>query len=150
METAEEEGYIKTTTHNYVSRRAVIDGARQVEIKGRTILHDGVRVRGDLQTVRMGRYCEVGSSTLLEPPPNPYQKERWIPMVIGSHTHIGSHCEIRAAAVGSSKYHWSRDRVDFLRNSTIPWGASLTRIVCAHCTLYAQKQKNSGLDGGQC
>lgn len=103
MDTSEDESYIKTTTHNYVSRKAVIDGAKQVEIKGRSILQEGVRVRGDLQIVRIGRYCEVGSSTVLEPPPNPYQTEKFIPMVIGSHTHIGRDCDIRAAAIGSSK-----------------------------------------------
>jgi dynactin 5 len=100
------DGYVKTTTHNYVSRKAVIDGARQVEIKGRSILHDGVQVRGDLQIVRIGRYCEIGPSTILQPPVNVIQKRgKFVPMVIGSHTHIGENCDIRASAIGSSKYH---------------------------------------------
>ena len=98
-----EDDYIKTTTHNYVSRKAIIDGARRVEIKGRSILHKGVRVRGDLQIVKIGRYCEIGESTSLEPPLYPYQKEKRIPMIIGSHTHIGKDCEIQGAAIGSSK-----------------------------------------------
>eukprot|EP00531_Pseudo-nitzschia_arenysensis_P013118 CAMPEP_0116142028 /NCGR_PEP_ID=MMETSP0329-20121206/14688_1 /TAXON_ID=697910 /ORGANISM="Pseudo-nitzschia arenysensis, Strain B593" /LENGTH=188 /DNA_ID=CAMNT_0003637233 /DNA_START=67 /DNA_END=633 /DNA_ORIENTATION=+ len=97
----EEDDYIKTTTHNYVSRKATIDGARRVEIKGRSILHKGVHVRGDLQMVRIGRYCEIGPSTSLEPPLVPYQKEKRVPMIIGSHTHIGKNCEIRGAAIGS-------------------------------------------------
>jgi carbonic anhydrase/acetyltransferase-like protein (isoleucine patch superfamily) len=98
------EGYIKTTTHNYVSRKAVIDGAKQVEIKGRSILHDGVHVRGDLQIVRIGRYCEIGLSTILQPPVNAIQRKgKYIPMVIGSHTHIGESCEIRSSAIGSSE-----------------------------------------------
>jgi dynactin-5 len=100
----QEEGYIKTTTHNYVSRNATIDGAKQVEIKGRSILHEGVKVRGDLQIVRIGRYCEIGSSTILEPPTSPFQKEKYIPMVVGSHSHIGKECKISAAAIGSSKF----------------------------------------------
>jgi dynactin-5 len=99
----EDEGYIKTTTHNYVSRNATIDGAKQVEIKGRSILHQGVKVRGDLQIVRIGRYCEIGPSSILEPPSSPFQSAKYIPMVIGSHSHIGQDCEIRAAAIGSSK-----------------------------------------------
>lgn len=101
---SQEEGYIKTTTHNYVSRKAVIDGAKQVEIKGRSILHEGVKVRGDIQIVRIGRYCEIGASTTLAPPNNPLNQGKHIPMVIGSHTHIGQNCEIYAAAIGSSEY----------------------------------------------
>jgi dynactin-5 len=98
-----DDDYIKTTTHNYVSRKAVVDGAKRVEIKGRSILHKGVRVRGDLQIVKIGRYCEIGSSTTLEPPLYPYQKTKRVPLIIGSHTHIGKDCDIKGAAIGSSK-----------------------------------------------
>jgi dynactin-5 len=101
MASETDEGYIKTTTHNYVSRKATIDGAKQVEIKGRSILQEGVRVRGDLAIVRIGRYCEIDAQTLLEPPNHPLNRSKNIPIVIGSHTHIGTNCEIRAAAIGS-------------------------------------------------
>lgn len=101
MSLEEEGGYIKTTTHNFVSRKAIIDGARQVEIKGRSILHDGVRVRGDLAIVRIGRYCQVDSESVLEPSSHPLDSTKYIPMVIGSHTHIGTGCNIKAAAIGS-------------------------------------------------
>jgi carbonic anhydrase/acetyltransferase-like protein (isoleucine patch superfamily) len=100
--------YIKTTTHNYVSRRAIIDGAKQVEIRGRSIIHEKVKVRGDLSIIKIGRYVEIGSSTLLEPSQNPYNQDndnkKYIPMIIGSHSHIGKECTIQAAAIGSSKY----------------------------------------------
>jgi dynactin 5 len=94
-------GYIKTMTHNFVSRKAHIDGAKQVEIKGRSILHDSVHVKGDLAIVRIGRYCEIESDTLLEPPSHPLDPSTRIPLIIGSHTHIGTACQIKAAAVGS-------------------------------------------------
>lgn len=109
--TDETAGYIKTKTHNFVSRKAVVDGAKQVEIKGRSILEEGVRVRGDLQVVRIGRYCDVGKNTVLEPPVNPLlqnsssennNKQKYIPLVIGSHTRIGENCLVYAAAIGSS------------------------------------------------
>ena len=109
MSGEDEEGYIKTTTHNYVSRKAIIDGAKQVEIKGRSILQEKVHVRGDLAIVRIGRYCEIDTSTSLEPPTHPLNQSKNIPMVIGSHTHIGSDCQIRAAAVGSMV--WIGDNV---------------------------------------
>mmetsp|Transcript_24483 Transcript_24483/g.67640 ORF Transcript_24483/g.67640 Transcript_24483/m.67640 type:complete len:167 (+) Transcript_24483:358-858(+) len=111
--------YIKTMTHNYVSRKAIIEGAKRVEIKGRSILHEGVKVRGDLQIVKIGRYCEIGALTSLEPAENQFQKERRIPMIIGSHTHIGKECDIRGAAIGSSKSEHGRPvqlwRSDFIR-----------------------------------
>jgi dynactin-5 len=103
------DGFIKTTTHNYVSRKAIIDGAKQVEIKGRSIIQDEVKVRGDLAIVRIGRYCVIGRGSLVEPPVHPLNKSNNIPLVIGSHTHIGSECEIRAAAVGSMV--WIGDNV---------------------------------------
>mmetsp|Transcript_22599 Transcript_22599/g.49135 ORF Transcript_22599/g.49135 Transcript_22599/m.49135 type:complete len:189 (+) Transcript_22599:124-690(+) len=98
---AADDDYIKTMTHNFVSRKAVIEGAKRVEIKGRSILHQGVKVRGDLQIVKIGRYCEIGASTSLEPPENPFQQDKRVPMIIGSHTHIGKECSIRGAAIGS-------------------------------------------------
>ena len=109
----QETGYIKTTTHNYVSRQAKIEGAKQVEIKGRSILQDGVTVRGDLAIIRIGRYCEINSGTTLEPSISPMfnpttmtddNPNKYIPMVIGSHTHIGTNCKIQSAAIGSMVY----------------------------------------------
>jgi len=94
----EESPYIKTTTHNYVSRKAMIAGAKQVELKGRSIVQEGVKVRGDLARVRIGRYCRIETGSLLEPPLS--QKQR-VPQVIGSHTYIGEDCQIHAAAIGS-------------------------------------------------
>jgi dynactin-5 len=100
-ENAEEQGYIKTTTHNFVSRKATLEGPRQVEIKGRSIVQAGVKIRGDLAIVRIGRYCEIDEGTLLEPPPHNLTANKHIPMAIGPHTRIGKGCEIRAAAIGS-------------------------------------------------
>jgi dynactin 5 len=94
-------GYFKTTTHNYVSRNAQIDGAKQVEIRGRSIIQEGVRIRGDLAVVRIGRYCEIKSNSVLEPPSHPLDPSKRIPLVIGSHSHIGTNCHIDAAAIGS-------------------------------------------------
>jgi dynactin 5 len=121
-----EVGYIKTTTQNFVSRRATIEGAKQVELKGRSILQDHVRVRGDLAIVRIGRYCEIDTHTVLEPPlppstmipsssssqsksQEPAVVQKRIPMTIGSHTHIGKSCKIHAAAIGSTV--WIGDHV---------------------------------------
>jgi dynactin 5 len=124
-EKEEEDGYIQTTTHNYVSRQAVIDGSSSVELKGRSIVSAGVHIRGDLAVIRMGRYCLVQANTRIQPPPFPGQQHeqapdssladgsggteaattaatKFVPVSIGSHTVIGKDCLIQAAAVGGS------------------------------------------------
>lgn len=122
------EGYFKSTAHNFVSRKAEITAPKQFDLNGRSILHPNVKVDSDKQIVRIGRYSEVGEGTLLEPPPHPLvgkimllkeaknndgadgpppknnnNKKLYIPMLIGSHTRIGRDCEIRAAAIGGSE-----------------------------------------------
>ena len=95
-----EDPYIKTTTHNYISRKATIEGPRQVELKGRSIVKDGVKIRGDLGIIRIGRYVWLEENTVLEPAPLDATGKR-VPMLIGSNTRIGSNCQVQAAAVGS-------------------------------------------------
>jgi dynactin-5 len=96
--------YIKTTTHNYISRKAVIEGPRQVEVKGRSILHEAVKIRGDLGIVRIGRYVWIERDTVLEPAPlmiTSSSNTKRVPMMIGNHTWIGANCQVEAAAIGS-------------------------------------------------
>lgn len=89
-----DEGYIKTATHNYVSRKATVEGPKKVELKGKSVLKDGVVVRGDLgPRIQMGRYVTIEQDTLLKPCD--------APMVIRGHATIGKSCEIQAASIGS-------------------------------------------------
>mmetsp|Transcript_19427 Transcript_19427/g.22502 ORF Transcript_19427/g.22502 Transcript_19427/m.22502 type:complete len:190 (+) Transcript_19427:71-640(+) len=105
-----EEGYVKTAAHNYVSRQATIHGAKNVEMKGKSIIHNNAIIRGDLTNIRIGRYCQIGNNTIIRPPS--YQislnteKEQiqFLPCLIGNHTRIGQNCVIEAAAIGSSVY----------------------------------------------
>mmetsp|Transcript_48539 Transcript_48539/g.117417 ORF Transcript_48539/g.117417 Transcript_48539/m.117417 type:complete len:201 (-) Transcript_48539:34-636(-) len=126
-----DEGYFKSTSHNYVSRKSTITTPKQFDINGRSILHPGVVIRSDKQIVRIGRYCEVSNDTVIDPPPHPLiesilkdnegetapptneelmkNKKLYIPVVIGSHTTIGKDCHIRAAAIGGMV--WIGDNV---------------------------------------
>lgn len=116
----EEEGYIKTASHNYISRKAKIQGPQHVEMKGRSIVEDQVMMHGDLAPIRIGRYCCIASGTVLEPAPLPFSarlvsstssepttsaKQRvsstHVPMLLGGQSRIGSNCHIQAAAIGS-------------------------------------------------
>jgi dynactin-5 len=80
-------------------------------MKGKSIIHSGAHIRGDFQTVRIGRYCQIGENTILRPPSyqtslNPQEEEpiKFLPLTIGSHTRIGNNCVIEAAAIGASVY----------------------------------------------
>mmetsp|Transcript_7979 Transcript_7979/g.14513 ORF Transcript_7979/g.14513 Transcript_7979/m.14513 type:complete len:173 (-) Transcript_7979:124-642(-) len=91
--TTAEKGYIKTASHNYVSRKASVKGPQNVELKGKSVLRDGVVARGDINRIQMGRYVTVGEGTSLTPCD--------VPMVIRGHDVIGKSCEIQAASIGS-------------------------------------------------
>lgn len=102
VEGTEEPLYIQTTTQSYVSRKAVVDGSKQVEIKGQSVLHDGARIRGDLGVIRIGRYVQIGANSCVQPPVMPLQQEeKYVPIQIGSYTVIGRDCQLEAASIGS-------------------------------------------------
>ena len=63
--------YIKTTTHSYVLRGATLDSPKCVELKGRIVVHDGARLRGDRAPIRIGRYSWLDRNCLMEPPAHP-------------------------------------------------------------------------------
>lgn len=108
--------YIKTTSHSYIARGTVL-GAKQVEIKGRSIVQPGCVVDGEQGLVKIGRYCWIGSNTTIRPPPQPMKSSTsdsaasstTIPITVGSHTRIGQDCLIQAAAIGS--FCWIGDGV---------------------------------------
>jgi dynactin-5 len=107
-ETDTASSYIQTSTGNWVSRRAVIENARHVELKGRSIVHaDSQFKAADSPTgwIRTGRYCHVGAGTIIQPAVlPPHHRDKHVPVTIGSHTIIRKNCHLQAAAVGS--YCW--------------------------------------------
>ena len=102
--------YIQTTTNSYVSRAASIEGPKFVELKGRSVVQAGARLRGDRAPIRIGRYCLLDADCTIEPPSLPSlpsssasedKEEKHIPVTIGAHTVIGAQATIQAAAIGS-------------------------------------------------
>mmetsp|Transcript_23008 Transcript_23008/g.35529 ORF Transcript_23008/g.35529 Transcript_23008/m.35529 type:complete len:194 (-) Transcript_23008:114-695(-) len=105
--TSEEDPYIKTATHNYVSRRASIKGANRVELKGKCVLKPNVTLDGEKAWVKAGRYCTIHTNSMLQPPPMPppyyeNQEMQYVPLILKNHVVIQSNCHIEAAAIGSS------------------------------------------------
>ncbi len=70
-----------TATHNYVSREAEIRGAQQVEMRGRSVIHRGVVMAGDVAWIRIGRYSHLSEGTLITPPELPllWHKKQHVP-----------------------------------------------------------------------
>mmetsp|Transcript_14568 Transcript_14568/g.20580 ORF Transcript_14568/g.20580 Transcript_14568/m.20580 type:complete len:197 (+) Transcript_14568:347-937(+) len=107
--TTEEEPYIKTATHNYVSRLASIKGANRVELKGKCVLQPNVTLDGEKAWVKAGRYCTIHTNTTLQPSrmPPPYydqdeEQQQYVPLILRNHVVIQSNCTIEAAAIGSA------------------------------------------------
>lgn len=114
--------YIKTSTGNIVSRKALIVKPQAVELPGgRCIVGDNVVIRGDLAPVQVNKYSNIGAGTVLRPgtimtaapaaagegaPASASASAsasgglRFIPMTVGSHTQIGRDCIIEAAVIG--------------------------------------------------
>lgn len=68
-ESNDDRGYIQTATHNYISRQATVLGAKQVEIKGRTVVEPNAKICGNDSTwIRIGRYCRIQQGTTIEIP----------------------------------------------------------------------------------
>jgi dynactin-5 len=89
-------------------------------MKGKSIIHPGVHIRGDMKNVRIGRYCSIGENTIIRPPS--YQTSivesntaggggdhgdgviQFLPSLIGNHTRIGRDCVIESASIGACVY----------------------------------------------
>mmetsp|Transcript_3645 Transcript_3645/g.6116 ORF Transcript_3645/g.6116 Transcript_3645/m.6116 type:complete len:177 (-) Transcript_3645:77-607(-) len=102
MTSNNDDGYIKTATHNYVSRQAVVQNPAKVELKGKSVLQPGVTVRGDLAVIRMGRYCFIEETSELSPAP--LAGDKHVPMVLRGNIMIGKGCKIEASAIGTNVY----------------------------------------------
>jgi len=91
-------------------------------MKGKCVIAEGVIIRGDFASVRIGRYCHLGHKTIIRPPsylsslgimssgtkadtgggtPSEAQLQ-FLPLLVGNHTHIGTNCIIESASIGSS------------------------------------------------
>ncbi len=84
-------------------------------MKGKSIIYPNAHIRGDMTSIRIGRYCSIGENTIIRPPSyqaslnkkghnrdeNPIQ---FLPSLIGNHTRIGNNCVIESASIGSCVY----------------------------------------------
>jgi dynactin-5 len=93
--TENDDMYIVTpTSHCYISRQATLENAAQMELKGRSIVKEGVQ----LHATRIGRFTHIQAHTTIQAPS---VAETIIPVTIGAHTWIGRNVQSHAAAIGS-------------------------------------------------
>ena len=85
-------------------------GASNIVLGGKSIIHPGCILRGDLRRVipgaqiaiTMGRYCSIGDGTVLRPPAKFYKGTfTYYPMKMSDFVHIGRECIVEAAAIGA-------------------------------------------------
>jgi len=122
--------YIRTATQNYISRTTKIQGSENLTMKGKSIIQSNTIIHGEYTNsqIYIGRYCYIEDGVVLMPsvaPINmdPVLENRWsllenilkvdndtppmnenekvLPIVIGSHTHIGYNTRIYSTSVGS-------------------------------------------------
>ncbi|XP_043235679.1 dynactin subunit 5-like [Amphibalanus amphitrite] len=97
--------FIETTTGNKVSRQSVLCGSQNTILTGKNIVDAGAIIRGDLASIRTGRYCIVGRKAVLRPPFKKFSKGvAFFPTHIGDHVFIGEGSVVNAASVGSYVY----------------------------------------------
>ena len=104
---------VTTASHCYISRQAELQQAQHIELRGRSVLHDGAVLQGHLAPIRIGRFTHIQSHTTITPPSltlsSSEQQQSYVPVSIGSHTWIGTRVQSHAAAIGS--FCWIGDKV---------------------------------------
>lgn len=94
--------YIETASGNKVCRKSVLCGSQNIMLMGRTIIQSDCIIRGDLASVKIGRYCVISSQTVIRPPFKKFSKGvAFLPMSIGDHVFIGEDTVVNAASIGS-------------------------------------------------
>ncbi|CAM9487921.1 unnamed protein product [Laminaria digitata] len=98
----------------------------------------GAIIRGELQTIRIGRYCVIGEGTVIRPAYRVEQdgsnlKCRFTPLSVGSHTFIGKKCVVESAGIGCNvriddgcvlgRNSFVRDNCHLLEGTVLPEGA---------------------------
>jgi carbonic anhydrase/acetyltransferase-like protein (isoleucine patch superfamily) len=114
----QDDEYLMTLSHCYLSLKATLENASNVEFKGRAVVQRGCTLRGDCGIIKVGRYVWLHPGTTLHPSTmatdaavasSSESSVKSVPLVIGSHTTVERDCHIRAAAIGS--YCWIGKRV---------------------------------------
>eukprot|EP00752_Nemacystus_decipiens_P003797 g3493.t1 len=138
MEALAEEDYVKTSTGDFVFKKAHVHGSQNLYLKGKSIILPGAIIRGELQAIRIGRYCFIGEDTVIRPAYRIEQEDsnlkcRFTPLSVGNHTYIGKNCVVESAGIGCNvrvedgcvlgRNSFVRDNCHLLAGTVLPEGA---------------------------
>ncbi|CDZ98870.1 Dynactin, subunit p25 [Phaffia rhodozyma] len=120
---------------------ATIQGPQNITLGGKTIIHPGVILRGDLKrqgignkasvVLALGKYSLIGEGCVIRPPGKCYRGVfNFYPVRIGDHVHIGPGSIVEAAQIGNfvqigknciiGKFTMIKDCVKIADNTVIP------------------------------
>lgn len=95
--------YAFTRSGNIVAKDANIEGATYVVNQGKSYIGHCASIRGDRNNgkpiISWGQYVILGDRCSLIPSE---RSEKFYPMIIGHHVHIGKNSSIQAASIGSN------------------------------------------------
>ncbi|XP_012270314.1 dynactin subunit 5 isoform X2 [Orussus abietinus] len=97
--------YVETASGNKVSRQTVLCGSQNIVLHGKVIVQSDAIIRGDLASVRTGRYCIISKNVVIRPPFKKFSKGiAFFPLQMGDHVFVGERAVVNAAVVGSYVY----------------------------------------------
>lgn len=94
---------VETATGNKVSRRDThLFGSTNIVLSGKSIIMDGCILRGDLNSIRIGKYCVIGEKSIIRPSYKAFSKGfTYFPIHVGDYVFIENNCVIMASQIGS-------------------------------------------------
>ncbi|XP_066595775.1 dynactin subunit 5 [Prorops nasuta] len=97
--------YVETASGNKVSRQTVLCGSQNIVLHGKVIVQSDAIIRGDLSSVKVGRYCIISKNAVIRPPFKKFSKGvAFFPLAMGDHVFVGERAIINAALIGSYVY----------------------------------------------
>ena len=95
--------FICTSNGNVVSRSCTLCGAQNIHLHGKTIISNGVIIRGDFTNIWIGRHCVLGQGVVLRSSCKMFKGGfAYIPLRIGESTLIGNGTVIEGASIGAN------------------------------------------------
>ncbi|RQX72757.1 putative dynactin p25, partial [Toxoplasma gondii CAST] len=94
--------FITTASGNRVGRDTLLFGSQNITLAGRSVVSQGVILRGELAPLRFGRYVYLEENVLVHP--SVYRSKGQplhVPLTVGDYVVVGRNSVVRAVAVGS-------------------------------------------------
>uniref|UniRef100_A0A1I7TKR6 Dynactin subunit 5 n=1 Tax=Caenorhabditis tropicalis TaxID=1561998 RepID=A0A1I7TKR6_9PELO len=96
----DETEWAKTHTGNKVNKKHAIAGTQNIVIAGKTIIEEGVTIRGDLATVKIGKYCVLKTKCDIRPCLKIFSKKPTMcNVIIGDYVYIEEECVVNASQI---------------------------------------------------